>query len=122
VLVALLGVPAAVSATTFTVNCNAASFSPGTININTGDTIRWVFVSGFSHTVTNGTGGSDPGAGSLFDQTLSSGQSFEFTFTNAGSFDYFCRFHEFAGMKGTVVVASTPVTPATWGKVKNLFR
>jgi plastocyanin len=34
-------------------------------------------------------------AGSLFDSTLSTvGQTFSFTFRDAGTYPYFCRFHE----------------------------
>ncbi len=111
---------AAASATTFTVNVSGSTFSPSAININIGDTIHWV-CSG-SHTVTSGTGSSDPAKGSLFNQSMSNGQTFDFTFTSAGSFPYFCMFHEFAGMKATVTVASTGVEPVTWGKVKALFK
>jgi plastocyanin len=48
-----------------------------------------------AHTVTSNTGVFNSG-------TLGPGQSFSFTFQNAGTFQYHCSFH--AGMVGSVVV------------------
>ena len=51
----------------------------------------------------------DPTVGDLFDQILTNGQDFTHTFTQVGTFAYFCRVH--AGMTGTVtVVQPTPKT------------
>jgi len=36
--------------------------------------------------------------------TLNNGQSFSFTFTQKGTFPYFCTFHSAMGMVGTVTV------------------
>lgn len=80
------------------------TFSPDVITINVGDTVTWQW-SSFSHTVTSGTGGAAPGAGSLFDAPLNSfNPTFSRTFTTAGTFPYFCRPHEIMGMTGTVIV------------------
>jgi len=83
---------------------DSLQFVPSTVVINAGDTVRWTNTSGFFHTVTSGTGSSDPAVGALFDQSLPAGAVFEFTFTTPGTFPYFCRPHEFSGMEGTVVV------------------
>lgn len=72
--------------------------------ISVGDTVRWTNIGTIFHTVTSGPGSSDPTAGTLFDQSMPGGAVFEFTFTTPGTFPYFCRPHEFTGMKGTVVV------------------
>ena len=90
--------------TTHIVNQSSLSFSPNDLTINVGDTVRWVRGSG-SHTVTNGTGASDPNVGNLFDAPLNStNTTFEFTFVSAGDVDYFCRPHEGANMKGVIRV------------------
>jgi plastocyanin len=87
---------------TFQVSASGISFSPASLTIHVGDTVRWT--SSGSHTVTSGTGAADLSAGSLFDQTLNSGGSFTRVFETAGVYQYFCRPHEAAGMKGTVTV------------------
>jgi plastocyanin len=78
------------------------------ISVPAGTTVRWVNNSRAPHTVTSGSGSDDPNVGALFDATIRPGQSFEFTFKDAGDMPYFCRFHEEAGMVGTVVVTDAP--------------
>jgi plastocyanin len=74
------------------------------VTINVGETVRWIWQAG-THTVTSGETSSDPDSGVLFDAPLSTGnQSFEFTFTEAGTFPYFCRPHEVLNMKGIIEV------------------
>jgi hypothetical protein len=66
--------------------------------------VRWVWSAG-SHTVTSGTGGADPNAGSLFDAPLTSASTtFQYVFNTAGTYPYFCRPHESFGMTGTITV------------------
>jgi plastocyanin len=81
-------------------------FSPSSVTIRVGGTVRWRNTGSVVHTVTSGASSmasSNPGA--LFDHNpLAPGGIFEFTFTAAGTQPYFCRFHEAMGMKGTVVV------------------
>ena len=75
-----------------------------TLTINVGDTVKWNWVAG-SHTVTSGEASSAPDAGNLFDEPLnSSNQNFSFTFTETGTFLYFCRPHESLNMKGIIAV------------------
>jgi plastocyanin len=75
------------------------SFSPSTVTINVGDAVRWNLVGG-SHTTTSGT---SPTPDGMWNQTLQADSPVTVTFTEAGSFSYFCRFHgDF--MTGTVVV------------------
>jgi len=61
------------------------------------------------HTVTAGTGPSDPNKGKEFDSGLSTplmpGKTFSHRFTTAGGFPYFCQLHP--AMAGTVTV--TPI-------------
>ena len=71
-------------------------FSPSTVTIATGTTVKWVFSGQSAHTATSTTG--------VFDSStpMSSG-TFEFRFTTPGTFPYFCRVHGQA-MSGTIVV------------------
>jgi plastocyanin len=75
------------------------SFSPSTVTIKVGDTVRWNLVGG-SHTTTSGTSPTPDGG---WNQTLQSDPPVTVTFAEAGTFNYFCRFHgDF--MSGRVVV------------------
>ncbi len=78
------------------------AMSPDPITVRVGDTVRWTNLDGAVHTVTSGNP-SDPDAGSLFDSgSLGQGQTFEHTFTEVGTFNYFCRPHS-GSMSGYTV-------------------
>jgi plastocyanin len=112
---AFLLTPVLAWGTTHTVNQDGLTFAPGEITIEVGDTVEWIW-SGGSHTVTSGTDLNDPEVGDLFDAPLnSSNPSFAFTFTEVGSFDYFCRPHLNFGMTGTVTVTSASAVGDTPG-------
>jgi plastocyanin len=71
------------------------------------------------HTITSGTGSSDPNAGALFDSTLlAMGDTFSFTPTSAGDIPYFCREHEIHGMSGTIHVLPNRTYPGTGDDVR----
>ncbi len=79
-----------------------------TLNIAVGDTVRWTWIEG-DHTITSGTGAADPQSGVLFNSPSTSTETvFEFTFNNAGTFDYYCIPHEGDNMFGIVVVSAAP--------------
>jgi plastocyanin len=82
------------------------AYSPSSITIPVGTTVRWTNneTANISHTVTSGNPG-DADAGSLFDGNLSSGESFTFTFEQAGTFIYFCRIHP-AVMRDAMVIVT----------------
>jgi plastocyanin len=70
-----------------------------------GTTVKWVRTDFFPHTVTNGTGGGDPNAGLIFNGNLAGAATmFTFTFNTIGTYPYYCVFHEFMNMNGTVHV------------------
>lgn len=73
-----------------------------TTTIHPGDSVQWVWVSGF-HSTTSGTcaGGCQPNG--QWDSGAGSGMTFSHTFSQAGSFPYFCTVHG-AMMTGTVIV------------------
>ena len=69
-----------------------ACFSPASLTINAGDTVEWTNVDTAAHTVTSGSPADGPSG--VFDSSLiMGGASFEHTFDEAGSYDYFCMVH-----------------------------
>lgn len=71
------------------------AYVPATITIKAGTTVTWTNKDSVRHTATSDTG--------LFDSGLfGKGESFSYTFTEAGTFTYFCTPHPY--MKGTVIV------------------
>ncbi len=67
-------------------------YVPTSVSINTGDTISWSNDDTAAHTVSSGTpvGGPD----GVFDSSLfMAGATFDVTFDNPGSYDYFCMVH-----------------------------
>lgn len=80
--------------------------TPGQIDtafIMENEAVAWVHVSGF-HTVTNGEGALDPQAGTVFDVPFDGSGFFTHTYSDPGTFPFFCRPHELSEMKGVVVV------------------
>lgn len=74
------------------------AFAPATIDVKVGDTVTWTNNDSAPHTVTQKPSGSGFQSG-----TLQPGETFEYTFDTAGTYDYYCEFH--AGMRGQVVVS-----------------
>lgn len=71
-------------------------FQPATITVSVGTTVTWTNRDGAPHTVT-------ADQGSAFNSgSLSSGGTFQHTFSQAGRFSYHCDLHP--SMTGTVVV------------------
>ncbi len=76
-------------------------YDPQVIDVTVGTTVIWENLDNTVHTVTAG----DPtgGASGIFDsEMMVAGDKYEFTFTDAGSQDYYCTFHPW--MVGTVNV------------------
>ena len=81
--------------TTHYIDIQGYAFSPSSITINVGDTIVWTNYDSASHTVTSNDGTFDSGG-------ISTGNTFSFTFTSAGTFNYYCSPHP--NMTGSVTV------------------
>jgi plastocyanin len=87
---------------------DAHRFSPDTLTIRAGDTVRWVWQAG-GHTVTSGTQAADGRFCSPRDTTCgsaptsSAGDTYAHTFETAGTYPYFCRPHR-EMMTGVIVV------------------
>ena len=91
-------------------------FDPAAITVAVGDTVRWVNVSvDEPHTATADSARARRAgfnSGSFPAAWLDPGESFEFTFTQAGQFPYHCIPHEAVGMVGSVTVNAPATTPA----------
>lgn len=76
-------------------------YDPETINVSTGTTIEWINEDNAMHTATSGspTNGAD---GAFDSQILNLGDTYQFTFADAGNYDYYCILHPW--MIGTVNV------------------
>ena len=82
---------------------NAKFFDPPTLTVAKGTTVTWKNGDSTIHTVTSGSAEGNE-TGSLFDSgILAMGKTFQWTFSNAGTFDYYCTLHP-QYMKGQVVV------------------
>jgi plastocyanin len=90
-------------------------YSPTDLTVPVGTTVRWVNQEAITHTVTSGSWGEVNESTGLrgtqtpdgkYDHTLSpkgqDGDTFEFTFTEPGTYQYFCRPHQ--SMFGTITV------------------
>ncbi len=73
------------------------AFDPATLTITTGTTVTWTNNDTASHTVA----GDD---GSWGSKSLAKGDTFSFTFTQAGTFSYHCGVHP--SMKATITVVA----------------
>jgi plastocyanin len=86
-------------------------FAPDTLNIHAGDTVRWTWASS-GHSVSSGAPCTIDGQFCSPDNTncqagmLSNvGTVYEHTFSQPGTFSYFCAAHCSIGMTGVINVA-----------------
>ena len=86
-------------------------FDPIGLHVKPGDTVRWVNVSG-THSATayaEGNGGASerriPEGAELWNSEIftQAGATFEYTFEEEGTYDYFCIPHKTLGMVGRIV-------------------
>ena len=71
-------------------------FEPAVIRIKAGEDVTWVNSESAPHTVTSTSGNT------LASSMLNNGNSFSFTFTEPGTYDYYCAVHPM--MTGQVIV------------------
>jgi plastocyanin len=72
------------------------AFAPAALTVPAGTTVTWTNQDSDAHTVTS------DGGGPLNSKALATGDTFSFTFTQAGTFKYLCTIHPF--MTATVTV------------------
>ncbi|MFI9387674.1 cupredoxin family copper-binding protein [Kutzneria sp. NPDC052558] len=82
---------------TNTVSIKNFAFDPPSITVKAGATVTWTNADQDPHTVT-----SNGKSGPLNSKPLNQGDTFQFTFTQAGAFSYLCTIHPF--MTATVTV------------------
>jgi plastocyanin len=90
-------------------------FEPAELTTTVGSTVTWTNDSSESHTVTaydtaevyfasGGATSEDEARDAVADGLLDDGETFEFTFEEPGTYQYFCIPHEDQGMVGTIIV------------------
>jgi plastocyanin len=82
---------------TDTVSIRNFAFDPAVITVKAGTTVTWTNTDQDPHTVT-----SDGKSGPLNSKPLNQGDTYQYTFTKAGTFSYLCTIHPF--MTATVTV------------------
>ena len=83
------------------------AYQPNPIQVSVGNTVTWTNDDSQPHTVTSGSNGQPDNkfnSSPNFTPLLNPGQTFSFTFTQAGDYPYFCMLHP--NMVGTVNVSS----------------
>ncbi|MEV6846649.1 cupredoxin family copper-binding protein [Actinoplanes sp. NPDC051411] len=73
------------------------AFAPAALTVRAGTKVTWTNQDSDAHTVTSGGSG-----GPLNSQAMNTGDTFSFTFTKAGTYQYLCTIHPF--MTATVTV------------------
>lgn len=102
------------------------AFNPSEITITAGTTVTWINRDTIGHTVTEGTPQSPkPANQRLFDSshgteggnviTIAPGNSFSFTFTTPGQYDYYCIPHPYMTGHVTVLPSATTSAPQSLG-------
>ena len=85
---------------TVTVNMDQFKFKGSNVTVQQGWTVNWINTESPRHTATADDESFNSG-------TMSQGDTFTFTFTETGTFPYYCRFHGDnggVGMAGTIIV------------------
>jgi plastocyanin len=78
------------------------TFTPAQLTVKVGTTVVWTSEDDVPHTVSADDGSFDSG-------NMKKGDTFEFTFTKAGQYPYYCAYHGTpggGGMAGTIVVTN----------------
>jgi plastocyanin len=104
-LFALLAPPSAAAepATTETVKIDNFTFAPQRPTVKVGTTVTWTNEDDIPHAVASTSN-------TFRSKGFDTDDKYSFTFTTAGSFEYFCSLHPH--MTGTIVVAAATGGPA----------
>ena len=82
------------------------AFNPNPVKVSVGSKVTWTNHDSQPHTVTSGSNGTPDNkfnSSPNFTPLINPGQTFSFTFTQAGNYPYFCMLHP--NMVGTVIVS-----------------
>jgi plastocyanin len=88
-------------------------FVPDSVVVTKGEMVQWTNVGAVVHTSTSDTEVWDSG-------DIQPNRFYKRKFNQTGAFPYHCKYHPL--MKGTIRVTDTAVAPASFGRVKALFR
>ena len=83
----------------------AGNFTPSTLYVEKGDTVKWSIFDRGTHTVTSNSGLFDSGAmeaNKAASSCYPNCKPFTYTFDSGGSYNYHCKFHSW--MQGSVIV------------------
>ena len=102
------------------------TFSPSSRDIFVGDTIKWTWFSS-NHNVRSGTPCNTPSGAfcspsdtnCTANPTSNTGATYSHTFTQAGTYSYYCSVHCGSGMKGTITVTEPFITIASISRLAN---
>jgi plastocyanin len=103
-----LAPPAGAATTTISMVDNA--FRPASATVTVGDTVTWPNDGESAHEVT---------ASAFKSGNVDPGKSYSWRATKAGTYQYVCRYHEAAGMKGTLVVRAASTSGQGSGQGQN---
>lgn len=97
-------------------------YDPETVQIQPGATVRWEWESDFHNVVPEeipdgATWEGTPGGAST---TYDTGYTYSYTFTETGTYSYYCQPHRQQGMVGEVVVSESTTTPGGGGGEQEL--
>ena len=98
----------AADAADYTIAIKDYAFAQKSLTVNVGDTVKWTNEDTAPHTVTTTSGPASFDSGNL-----SKGQSFSYTFTKAGTYDYYCAVHPDMTAEITVVDDSSGTSGGT---------
>ena len=98
--------PAASSSSAVSVSIQNYAFSPASLTIPVGTTVVWTNEDTAPHTVTV-----SDGPVKFASPNLQTGDTFTYTFTTAGTYQYYCAVHP--DMKASVTVTGSGTTPTT---------
>jgi plastocyanin len=96
------GSPGAMTSQPAAVKLVNTTFTPAQLTVKVGTTVVWTSEDNAPHTVSADDGSFDSG-------NMKKGDTFEFTFTKAGNYPYYCAYHGTpggGGMAGTIVVTN----------------
>ena len=109
-VLALAGGPPPTEAATQAVSMGDNFFGPDALTVAVGDTVTWSNDGAVPHTAT--------AQGAFDTDILMSGESFSYTFSSAGTFDYICLVHP-GVMTGSIVVQEAAPAPVDAGNDSN---
>ena len=95
--------PGAAQAATLEVKIDNFTFGPQKLTVKVGDTVTWINEDDIPHTVV--------AVGKFRSKALDTDDKYSFTFTAAGTYEYFCGLHPH--MQGSIVVEAATGSAAT---------